>query len=138
MLFTVDNNILTPASRSAANWLSGQTGTVDLSPVSKITRRSLDANAKYWAWCRQIEAELGWEPGDAHRWQKWQWGLAILTEKHPEYRDRLMAMLRPLPYEQRLAAMDLISCTSQFSVEEMQRLMDTAQRHWASQGIALE
>ena len=138
MLFTIDNNILTPASRSAANWLAGQAGTVDLSPVSKAKRRSLDANAKYWTWCRQIEAEAGWEPGDAHRWHKWQWGLAILTEAHPEYRDRLMAMLRPLPHEQRLAAMDLISCTSQFSVEEMQRLMDTVQRHWASQGIVLE
>ena len=138
MLFTVHNSTLIPASRSAEGWLAGRSGTVDLLPVSKARRRSLDQNAKYWAWCAQVEREQGLEPGDAHRLHKWRWGLALLTERHPEYRERLLSMLRHLDEDQRMAAMDLVTCTSQLTVEEFQRLMDSVQRHWSGMGVILE
>lgn len=138
MIFHAANNTLTPADNAARRYMDGREGTVDLLPVSASKRRSLDANAKYWAWCHQVEQAQGWQPGDAHRYAKWSWGLAILTRKHPEYRDRLLSMLRDLPYEQRLEAMDLIAATSQFTTAEMSEYMDAVQTHWARQGVVLE
>lgn len=138
MLFQIDNNTLRPANVTAERYVQARSGQVDLMPVSTTKRRSLDQNRLYWAWCHEVEQAQGWKPGDAHRYHKWHYGLAILTHKHPEYRDRLMAMLRALEYEQRLNAMDLISCTSMFTVSEMQTYLDTIQQHWAEQGILLE
>ena len=138
MLWQIQNNSLIAASAAAEGYLSANSGLVDLLPVSAQKRRSMDANAKYWAWCGQVERDRGWQPGDAHRWHKWQYGLAILTRKHPAYRDRLMGMLRALDYEQRLEAMDLITCTSEFTTCEMSEFMAAVQRHWAGQGVILD
>ena len=137
MLFTAQSNTLTPASRAAEQWLAGKQGAVELKPVTQAQKRSAEANAKYWAWCAQIESETGNEPGWAHRYHKLEIGLAILTRKHPEYRDKLIGLIRPLGYDDRLAAMDFISCTSQFSRSEMSEFMDAVQRHWAENGIEL-
>jgi len=141
MLFrcTSNDSCLRPAHLAATQYVAAHDGqTVDLVPVSKARRRSLDQNALSHAWYAEIEQAMCWEPGDAKRYCKWHIGLAILTETHPQYRDRLYAMLRALPYEQRLAAMDVVSCTSLFTVSEMQRYMDAVQRHFAEQGVVLE
>ena len=139
MIFRANNGTLTPETATARAWVDKRHGqAVDLDPVSRTRRRSMDANNKYFAWCAQVDRELGWEPGEAHRYCKWHYGLAILTEHHPEYRDRLMALLRPLPNEERLAAMDLITCTSLFSVAEFTTYMDAMQRHFAAEGVVLE
>lgn len=138
MIFTAGNNTLTPVCRAATAYMADRDGLVDLVPVSKAKRRSLDANAKYWTWCAQVEREHGMEPGECHRLNKWTFGLAILTRSHPEYRDKLLSMLRQLDYESRLAAMDLVTCTSEFSVGEMNEYMDATQRHWSAQGTYLE
>jgi len=138
VIFAAKDNVLTPVNNAAKAWLDGKEGNVDLLPISQAKRRSLDANAKYWQWCGIIERENGYNPGEAHRLHKWWWGLAILTRKHPEYRDRLLAMLREMEYTKRLEAMDLITCTSQFSQTEFAEFMDAVQRYWAQQGIVLE
>jgi len=138
MKFTVHNNTLIPEANAEA-WLAKQENgsTVELKQLTREVIRSNEQNAKYWAWCGQVEKEQGYEAGYAHRWHKYQFGLAILSRKHPEYRDKLMAMLRKMDYEDRVASMDLITCTSQFNTSEMQEFMDTVQRHWAEQGIVL-
>ena len=138
MKFTVHNNTLVPEANAEA-WLAKQENgcTVELKQLTREVIRSNEQNAKYWAWCGQVEKEQGMNPGDAHRLHKWQFGLAILTRKHPEHRVRLLDMLRAMGYEDRLKAMDLITCSSQFNTAEMQEFMDTVQRHWAEQGIVL-
>jgi hypothetical protein len=138
MQFTVNNNSLIPADRTAEIWLNKQQGQVELKPVSKARRRSLDANAKYWQWCHTIEQEMGWDAGESHRYNKWFFALPILTRDYPDKRESLLSMLRKLEYEKRLQAMDLIACTSMFTVSEMQEFMDTVQRKWAEQGIELK
>ena len=136
----VQNKTLHPANRATEIWTEKHEGeTVEVRLVSAAQRRSLDANAKYWQWCHLIEVELGYETGHVHRYNKWNFGLPILTREHPEYRERLLAMLRPLDYERRLQAMDLIACTSQFNRTEMKEYMDSVQKHWIEQaGIELE
>ena len=141
MQYTVtEQGTLAPIGTAARAWLAKRESgaVVELVAVSAAKRRSNEQNRLYWAWCAQIEREQGWEPGAAHRWHKWRWGLALLTERHPEYRARLMAMLRHLPEAERLAAMDLVACTSAFTVDEMTRFLDAVHAHWAGEGVELE
>jgi len=138
MIFSAKDNVLYPIDDSAKRFLDGKSGEIDMVPVTKAKRRSLEANAKYWAWCHGIEQAHGMDPGEAHRYNKWYFGLPVLTRAHPEYRDKLLSMLRALDYEDRLAAMDLVQCTSLFSTSEMTDYMDAVQRHWAAEGVVLE
>jgi len=138
MIFSAKDGLLHPVDLGAKTWISGREGNVDIMPLSKGKRRSLDANAKYWAWCHEIEQQGGYDTGYAHKYNKWHFGLAILTRKYPELRARLLSMLREMSYDDRLDAMDLIDCTRKFTVTEMSEYMDTVQRHWVTNGIVIE
>jgi len=138
MLFDAKNGTLTPADQHARIYMDGRDGVVDLVPLSKVKRRSIEQNKLYWRWIADIAAFEGYSSEYAHGYHKWHHGLAILAREHPEYRDTLMAMLRPLDYDTRIKAMQLVTCTSEFTTEQMTEYLDTIQRHWAKQGLVLE
>ena len=139
MLFTVDNMTLKPASRGAESWLAGRAGTVDIEPVSKTRRRSLEQNAKYRAWCAQIDADTCNEPGWAHGYNKYHVGFAILLQRKPERRQTIIEAIGNRQGDALYLMLSwLVPCTSEYTAAEMTMFMDAVQRHWAQEGVVLE
>jgi len=138
MRFTCNNGILTPYDAEAEKLCTAQDGkTLDMKRITKVKRRSLEANSKYHAWNAQIEREHGYDPGYAHRLNKYMFGVAILRERFPEQVGHVRKMMIGMAYETRLDMMEIMPCSSLFIVSEMTRYMDAIQRHWAGEGIQL-
>ena len=138
MLFTCNNGGLSPFDTEAEKLVAAQDGkTLDMKRITKASRRSLESNAKYHAWCAQVEREHGMDPGYAHRLHKYMWGLAILRERYPSQVGHLRTLMIGLGYETRLEMMEIMPCSSKFKVKEMTRFMEAVQRHWAGEGTVL-
>lgn len=100
--------------------------------------RSLDQNRLQFLWAREAAEQRGDVTADEVRREwKLRHGVPILREESAEFRETYDRALKPLPYEQKLEAMHIISVTSLMKVPQMVRYLDTIQRECAEQGIRL-
>lgn len=100
--------------------------------------RSLDQNRLQFLWAREAAEQRGdTTPDEVRREWKLRHGVPILREESPEFCATYDRAVKPLPYEQKLEAMHIISVTSLMKVPQMVRYLDTIQRECAQQGIRL-
>ncbi len=102
--------------------------------------RSLDQNALAWKWAQEISVQRGdMEPFEVHGFNKLHFGVPIRRE-NDDFRERYDAIIRPLPYEQKLACMvppiDL-PVTRDMGVRQMTRFLDATRDHWTREGVVL-
>lgn len=100
--------------------------------------RTRDQNALQWLWATEAAHQLGDRSAEEvrHEW-KLRHGVPILREDSAEFREIYDRVLRPLPYEMKVAAMEFVPVTSTMKVRQMVRYLDTVQRECAEQGIVL-
>ncbi len=136
--YNINDGTLTPANAFTDTWTRRRGGeVVTVQPLTADAIRSLEANAKLWAWYRLIGDEQGYDSGYVHNYCKYHIGLPIMAEKDPARFDDLRRWLVNMHYEDRISNMSLITCTSQFSRRQMNEYMEQVQRHFAEQGIEL-
>lgn len=100
--------------------------------------RSLEQNRLQFLWAREASEQRGDTTPDEVRcdW-KLRHGVPIMREDSPDFRDTYDRLIKPLTYEQKLKAMQLIEVTSLMKVKQMIQYLDTVQRECAEQGIKL-
>lgn len=100
--------------------------------------RSLDQNALQWKWATEAAAQLG-DRTAAEVQQDWKLrhGVPILRSESEPFREKYDKVIRPLPFEEKLAFMDMIDVTSAMSVKQMTAFLDTVQRECLQQGLRL-
>lgn len=100
--------------------------------------RSLDQNALQFLWASEAARQRGdCTIEEVRREWKLRYGVPILREESPAFRDLYDRMIKGLPYEMKLRAMDLIPVTSKMTVRQMVRYLDDVQRENAILGIRL-
>jgi Mlc titration factor MtfA (ptsG expression regulator) len=100
--------------------------------------RTLDQNRLQFLWAREASEQRGDMTADEVRCEwKLVFGVPILREESPEFRDVYDAAIKPLPYELKLKAMRFIPVTSEMKVSQMVRYLDTVQRDCLENGIKL-
>lgn len=100
--------------------------------------RSPDQNRLQFLWAREAAEQRGDTTADEVRREwKLRHGVPILREESAEFCATYDRAVKPLPYEQKLEAMHIISVTSLMKVPQMVRYLDTIQRECAQQGIRL-
>jgi Fe-S cluster assembly scaffold protein SufB len=100
--------------------------------------RSLDQNRLQFLWAREAAEQLGDRtPQELRNEWKLRFGVPIMREDSPEFRDTYDRLIKPLTYEQKVRAMELIEVTSLMKVRQMVRYLDAIERECAEQGIRL-
>lgn len=100
--------------------------------------RTGQQNRLQFLWAREASDQRGDMTPDEVRCEwKLVHGVPILREESPDFRDLYDESIRALPYERKLKAMRFIPVTSEMSVRQMVRYLDTIQRECAEQGIVL-
>lgn len=104
--------------------------------------RSEAQNRTCWMWygeaARQGLLEPQWHPErpptpeDAHREAKLRCGVPILRRDSEPFRDVYDRLIKPLPIEEKVQAMDLINVTSIMSKDQASEYMDAVWDHFAS------
>lgn len=99
--------------------------------------RSVEQNAVMHGWFGQVAREL--REDDARgvkRFCKLHFGVPILRAEDDEFRDAYDRVIRPLQYEQKLVAMDILPVTSRMTTLQLDRCMADIQSHYAP-GVTL-
>lgn len=109
--------------------------------MSKGGKRTLRQNKLQRLWINEIAEQLGDQtPEEVRGYMKLTIGVPILRESHEDFRERYDAVIKPLPYEQKLALMmepiDL-PVTRLMSAKEHTAYLDGVHRHFSEKGIAL-
>lgn len=135
--FQREYNSLKPANAECENWLQSQPQLVWLKPVSVAKARTLSQNALQWKWYAEIGKFWGESAEYAHRYCKLRFGVPILRAEHDRFRVVYDRHLKPLTYEQKLAAVEIISVSSLMTVPQAKQYMDEIVKHFAEQGLVL-
>jgi hypothetical protein len=100
--------------------------------------RTRDQNALQWLWASEAANQLGDRTAaEVQREWKLRFGVPILREDSAEFRATYDQLLKPLPYEGKVALMEFIDVTSALKVRQMVRFLDTVQRECLENGIRL-
>lgn len=100
--------------------------------------RSGEQNRLQFLWAREASEQRGDMTAEEVRSEwKLRFGVPIMREDSPEFRETYDLLIKPLSYEQKLKAMDLISVTSLMKVKQMVRFLDAIQRECGEQGVRL-
>lgn len=100
--------------------------------------RTGQQNRLQFLWAREASDQRGdMTPEEVRCEWKLIYGVPILREESPDFRELYDGSIRPLPYERKLKAMRFIPVSSEMSVPQMIRYLDTIQRECAEQGILL-
>ncbi len=101
--------------------------------VSTEKSRSDDQNRISHAWYAKVSHETGEDtPEGIKRFCKAYFGVPILRADSEKFRDVYDRVIKPLPYDQKLAAMDLISVTSIMTTKQLTQYLETMQKHYAN------
>jgi len=109
--------------------------------VSKGGKRTAKQNRLQRQWLNEIAEQLGDQtPEDVRGYCKLTIGVPILRAENDAFRERYDAIVRPLPYEQKLALMmepiDL-PVTRIMTTKQATAYLDGVHRHFSEKGIAL-
>ncbi len=100
--------------------------------------RSRDQNALQWLWATEAAHQMGDQtPAEVQREWKLRHGVPILREDSAAFREVYDRAIKPLPYGQKLDAMNFIDVTSGMKVRQMVRFLDAVQRECLQQGMRL-
>jgi len=107
----------------------------------KGARRSVEQNRLQRLWLNEIAEQMGDQTAEEVRgYCKLTIGVPILRAENELFRERYDEVVRPLPYEQKLAIMmeplDM-PVTRLFTTEQKTRYLDGLHRHFAEQGLVL-
>lgn len=83
----------------------GAWGEVEIVVRKREAKRSLDQNRLQRLWCREAAAQGDMTEEEYRSHLKLHFGVPILRRDSEEYREAYDRILRPLPYEQKLAMM---------------------------------
>lgn len=109
--------------------------TVEWAPGRDRTR---DQNALQWLWATEAANQLGDRTAaEIQREWKLRHGVPILREDSAEFRETYDRLIKPLPYEHKVSAMQFIEVTSEMKVRQMVRYLDAVQRECLEQGLKL-
>jgi Fe-S cluster assembly scaffold protein SufB len=101
--------------------------------------RSLDQNAISHAWYEQLSREL--REDDALGWKsycKLHHGVPILRAEDEDFRVAYDRVIKPLAYEQKLAAMKFWPVTSLMTKEQLSKYAEAMQVDFLRRGVRLE
>ena len=96
-------------------------------------KRSLDQNAMSHAWYLQVANELRENTAvEVKRYCKLHFGVPILRAEDDDFRASYDAVIRPLDYEKKLLAMDLLPVTSLMTTRQLSEYCETVRMHYAT------
>lgn len=104
-------------------------------------QRSIRQNKTQRMWIKEIAQQLGDQSEEEVRgYCKLTIGVPILRAENDEFRERYDKIVRPLPYDQKLALMmepfDM-PVTRIMTTKQHAKYLDEIQRHFAEQGVIL-
>lgn len=109
--------------------------------LAKGGKRTLKQNRLQRQWMNEIAEQLGDQtPEEVRGYCKLTIGVPILRAEHEGFRERYDAIVRPLPYEQKLALMMEpldFPVTRLFTTKQATAYLDGVHRHFSEKGIAL-
>lgn len=120
-LFTLFGNMKLPLT---VDWVQG-------------ADRTAQQNKLMWRWAQEAGDQLGETADEVQRRWKLAHALPILCVDSEDYRSFCRLTLGRLSREDRLKAMEYTPATSQMTVKQMVRFMDTVERECVGQGIQL-
>lgn len=100
--------------------------------------RTKEQNRLQFLWAREAAEQRGDRTPEEQRneW-KLRFGVPIMREDSPEFREVYDRLIKPLSYEQKLKAMELVQVTSLMKVKQMVRYLDAIERECAEEGVKL-
>jgi Fe-S cluster assembly scaffold protein SufB len=100
--------------------------------------RTREQNRLQFLWAREAAEQRGDRTAEEQRneW-KLRFGVPIMREDSPEFRETYDRLIKPLSYPQKIEAMELISVTSLMKVRQMVRYLDAIERECAEEGVKL-
>lgn len=109
--------------------------------LSKGGKRSLRQNKLQRLWLNEIADQLGDQsPEEVRGYCKLTIGVPILRAENEAFRERYDAIVRPLPYEQKLALMMEpldFPITRLMTTRQATAYLDGVHRHFSEKGIVL-
>jgi hypothetical protein len=109
--------------------------------LSKGGRRSLKQNKLQRLWLNEISEQMGDRtPEEVRGYCKLTIGVPILRAENEAFRERYDAIVRPLPYEQKMALMMEpldFPITRLMNTKQATAYLDGMHRHFSEKGIAL-
>lgn len=109
--------------------------------IASGKHRTVAQNKLQRRWMLELADQIeGHSPEQIRGYCKLHIGVPILREENPEFRERYDAVIRPLPYEHKIAAMmeplDL-PVTRIMNTKQKTRYLDGIVQHFAERGIVL-
>ena len=106
-------------------------------------KRSLDANAQYYAWMPVIAKHYGEDVKYITKWMKHDIAWPILERDGGDYAKKVRFILTKTGYnefnhEQRVELIDMFAITSMMNSKQHTGLRDELQVYWAKNGLNLE
>lgn len=109
--------------------------------IGKGGKRSLKQNKLQRQWVNEIAEQLGDQtPEEVRGYCKLTIGVPILRAEHDAFRERYDAIVRPLPYEQKLALMMEpldFPISRLMTTKQATAYLDGIHRHFSEKGIVL-
>jgi hypothetical protein len=109
--------------------------------LTKGGKRSLKQNRLQRQWLNEIAEQIGDQtPEEVRGYCKLTIGVPILRSEHEMFRERYDAIVRPLPYEQKLALMMEpldFPVTRLMTTKQATAYLDGVHRHFSEKGIVL-
>ena len=109
--------------------------------VSKGGKRTVKQNRLQRQWLHEIAEQLGDQtPEEVRGYCKLTIGVPILRAEHEDFRERYDAIVRPLPYEQKLALMMEpldFPVSRLMTTKQATAYLDGIHLHFSERGIAL-
>jgi hypothetical protein len=88
-----------------------------------------------WRWLSIIGTHQGQTSEEIHREVKLRIGVPILRRDSEAFCETYDRLIKPMSYEEKIAAMDLIDVTSILTVKQMTELLDEISRQYRSAPI---
>ena len=109
--------------------------------LSKGGKRSLKQNGLQMKWLGEIAAQLGDQTAEEIRgFCKLTIGVPIMRAESPSFREQYDAIIRPLPYEHKLAMMMEpfdFAITRLMNTKQFTAYLDGVHRHFSEKGLVL-
>lgn len=103
-------------------------------------KRTVNQNRLNRKWMMEIAEQNGWSAEYARAYCKLTIGVPILRAENDDFRVKYDLIIRPLPYEQKLALMMEpldFPVTRLMTTKQQSRYMDEVYRHFSDQGFIL-
>jgi hypothetical protein len=100
--------------------------------------RSVEQNAVMHGWFGQVARELREDDErGVKRFCKLHFGVPLLRAEDEEFREAYDQVVRPLAYEDKLKAMDILPVTSRMTTIQLDKCMTDIQDHFRTRGVVL-